>query len=89
MSRDPPPSRHEKKTLSLLPLTRVVRGPNNIWFPAPYRAIPVRVPYQFPLLVGVVVEENAEYSEGDNCRREREPQLIRVVSEIEGGTGVD
>ena len=62
---------------------------NYFWFSAPYRAVPVRVPDQFPLTIGVVVEKDAECSEKENHGRERKSQVVGMASEVECVAGVD
>ena len=58
-------------------------------FASPYRAIPVRIPYLFPLAVCVVVEEYAEDPESDNRHGDGKPQVVRVGGEVEGVACID
>ena len=62
MSRDPPPSRNKEQTLSLLSLTGVISGTNQIRSLAPYCTVPISISCKFPLPISIIVEKDADHS---------------------------
>ena len=67
----------------------MICSPHHLRFPSPYQAVPVRVPYQFPLTVSVVVEEDADDTESSDDHRQRKTELDGMSGEVESVAGVD
>lgn len=67
----------------------MVCGTNNIWLSPPNAAISICIPRLLPLPVCVIVEINAQGTDGEDDGSKGKPQVIRVIGQVEGVACVD
>ena len=67
----------------------MVRGVNNLWLLPPNGAISICISRLLSLPVCIVVEVNAQGTNGEDDGSKGKPQVIRVVGQVEGVACVD